>query len=25
MDSIVGKALYEGTITLEEIAGYNQR
>ena len=25
MDSIVGKALYEGTITLEEIAEYNQR
>ena len=24
MDSIVGKALYEGTITLEEIAEYNQ-
>lgn len=24
-DSIVGKALYEGTITLEEIAEYNQR
>ena len=25
MDSIVGKALYEGTITLEEIAEYNQQ
>ena len=25
MDSIVGKALYEGTITLEEIAAYNQQ
>ena len=25
MDSIVGKALYEGTITLAEIATYNQR
>ena len=25
MDSIVGKALYEGSITLEEIAEYNQQ
>lgn len=25
MDSIVGKALYEGSITLDEIAQYNQR
>ena len=25
MDSIVGKALYEGTITLDEIAEYNQQ